>query len=156
MATRLFIRVSASAVALVLLLALITPMLLYMWGLSNVDGRPQRPTHMATYEEQSRIWKQAGGDGRFVIQAMNPFGFFGRFLVDSYRAPAGEHAAYWIARSYLRERRRGQGMAAWHTEVAALTIWITRNWSVEEILTAASEAVSADPRAPLRIPRKQP
>lgn len=155
MPSRLFIRVSASVVSLVLLLALIAPILLYLWGLSNVDGRPQRPNNMATSEEQSRIWKKAGGGGHVAVQAMNPFGFFGRFLGDSYVAPAGEVAAYWIARSYLLEHRRGEGMAAWHTGVAALTIWITRNWSAEEILTAASAAVSADPRAPLRVPRKQ-
>jgi hypothetical protein len=155
MPSRLFIRVGACLVGLVVLLALIGPPLLYLWGLSNVDGRPQRPISMATSEEQSRLWQQAGGSGRVAIQVMNPFGFFGRFLGDSYVAPAGEAAACWIARAYLLEHRRGQSMAAWHASVAALTIWITRNWSAEEILTAASEAVSADPRAPLRVPRKQ-
>lgn len=155
MPLRLFIRVCASVVSLVLLLALIAPILLYPWGLSNVDGRPQRPISMATAEEQSRIWMQAGGGTKVAVQAMNPFGFFGRYLGDSYVAPAGEVAAYWIARSYLLEHRGGEGMAAWHAGVAALTIWITRNWSAEEILTAASEAVSADPRAPLRVPRRQ-
>lgn len=61
MPSRLFIRVSAVVVSLGLLLALTVPVLLYLWGLSNVDGRPQRPISMAAADEQSRIWKQAGG-----------------------------------------------------------------------------------------------
>lgn len=152
---RLLFRICVALLGLVILLILVAPLILYSWGLSNVDGRPQRPLRMVSSVEQTRIWKKAGGSEPAVVESMNPCGFFGRFLDDSHRAPAGEVAAYWIARSYLLEHRREPGMAAWHGSIAALTIWITRNWSTEEILTAASQTVSDDPRAPLKIPKRQ-
>ncbi|XHS77795.1 hypothetical protein ACFJGW_19075 [Burkholderiaceae bacterium UC74_6] len=150
---RLLLRLFAIVTSLIFLLVLATPLLLYQWGLSNVEGRPLRPTHMADAAEQARIWKQAGGDGTAAVDAMNPYGFFVRFFADSGRTTPGETVAYWIARSYLPEHRREPGMAAWHVSVAALTIWLTRNWSTEEILTVASQAVSADRREPMKTPK---
>ena len=152
---RLLFRLFATVSGLAILLVLAAPLILYAWGLSTVDGRPQRPVQMASSVEQSRIWKQAGGSEPTVVKKMNPYGFFGRYLDDHYRAPSGEVAAYWIARAYLLEHRREPGMGAWHGGAAALTIWITRNWSTEEILTVAAQTVSADPRAPLTPPKKQ-
>jgi len=152
---RLLFRICIVIISLVILLLLAAPLMLYQWGLSNVDGRPQRPTHMASTAEQARIWKQAGGAEPAVVEPINPYGFFVRFFVDSYRETASERAAYWIARSYLPEHRRGSTMLEWHGGVAALTIWITRNWSTEEILTVAAETVSADPKAPLKTPRQE-
>ena len=53
----------------------------------------------------------------------------------------------------LPEHRLESGGTAWHVGVSALTIWLTRNWSTEEILTIASQTVSADPKAPLKTPK---
>ena len=152
---RVLFRMVGAIVCTMLLLILLVPLGLYQWGLSNVDGRPQRPSAKADASEMARIWKQAGGEGAVVIAPMNPYGALISVVAHDRRPPPGEVLAYWIARSYLLEHRRGAGTAGWHGSVAALTIWLTRHWSADELLTVASQTVSADPRAPLKVPSRQ-
>jgi len=126
-AMRLLLRMFTVIVGLAVLLVSAAPLVLYQCGLSNVDGRPQRPSKMADAAEQARIWKQAGGHGTAVVGALNPYGFLAHFFSESSRAVPSETVAYRIARSYLPEHPREPGAAAWHMSVAAFTIWLTRN-----------------------------
>lgn len=47
-------------------------------------------------------------------------------------------AAWQVASAHLLIHRRSTGMSWWHLSGAALTIWVTRNWSTEQILSQAS------------------
>lgn len=152
---RLLRRALIALVGTFLALILVAPLALYMYGLSGVDGRPERPVQMASEAEQQRIWNQARGVGPVVIKQMNPYGYALDFFNGRVRPPAGEILPYWIARTYLLEHRLNSGTLSWHLSSAALTIWISRNWSAEEILTVASRTVPPDRRAPLVVPKKQ-
>ena len=152
---RLLRRALIALVCTSLVLILVAPLALYGYGLSGVDGRPERPVQMASQAEQQRIWNHARGVGPVVIKPMNPYGFVLDFFNGQMRPPAGEILPYWIARAYLPEHRLNEGNLSWHLSCAALTIWISRNWSAEEILTVASRTVPPDRRAPLVAPKKQ-
>ncbi|WP_141832678.1 hypothetical protein [Herbaspirillum sp. SJZ107] len=133
---RRFIVVTACAM-LALLLAL--PLVLYWKGLSDIDGRPPKPQQLASLEQQALVWRRAGGQGKRNIEPMNPYSYIVRIFSDSACLASPEERLAWsFASTYLREHRRQAGMSAWHLSGAALTIWLTRNWTTEEILSAAA------------------
>jgi hypothetical protein len=132
---RRFIIVVAGA-TLALLLAL--PLVLYWMGLSDIDGRPPKPQQLASLEQQALVWRRVGGEGKPHIEPLNPYSYIARMLSDSADLITPEERLTWsFASTYLRGHRRHSGMGGWHLSGAALTIWLTRNWTTEEILSAA-------------------
>lgn len=133
---RRLIVVTACAM-LALLLAL--PLVLYWKGLNDIDGRPPKPQQLASLEQQALVWRRAGGQGKRNIEPLNPYSYIVRIFSDSACLARPEERLAWsFASTYLRAHRRHAGMSAWHLSGAALTIWLTRNWTTEEILSAAA------------------
>lgn len=122
------------------LLVVSSPWWIYVWGLSRVEGRPERPVVMASAEDQARVWKFARGEGAPQVESINPYGAAIDFWRGDLRPPPGERVAMWVARSHLMDQQRSAGMLSWHGSYAALTIWLTRNWTAEELMTAASRS----------------
>jgi len=137
-------RVLQSALVLLFAMAallLASPYILYRVGLHGVEGRPQKPGQLATEQQQASVWKAARGEGAPQIGTMNPYSMAAGFLIEpGARTPAGERIAWQVASDYLLTHRRRQGTLWWHLSGAALMIWLTRNWSDEEILSAAFQA----------------
>lgn len=117
---------------------LASPLVLYGVGLSGVDGRPPKPLRLASKAQQELVWKRARGDGAPRIDTMNPYSLAIRLLAaPEARTPPGQQITWWVASGYLLEHQRYKGMGWWHLSGAALAIWLSRNWSSEEILSAA-------------------
>ncbi|WP_431046245.1 hypothetical protein [Roseateles sp. L2-2] len=136
---RIVLRVLLGLLCTAVLLVVTSPLWLYAWGLSYIEGRPERPTVMASAEDQARVWQFAGGVGAPVIESTNPY----RLVLDLWQGTdtrPDERVTIWVSRDYVFDHRRGRGMSAWHLSSAALSIWLTRNWSTEELLTAASRS----------------
>lgn len=53
--------------------------------------------------------------------------------------PPGQLVTWWVAREYLVSHKQYQGMGWWHLSGAALAIWLSRNWTSDEILSAAAQ-----------------
>jgi hypothetical protein len=122
------------------LLVLAAPLVLYALGLRGVHGVPAKPQILATPEQQVLAWKLARGKGVPHIDASSPYSItLGLLSGKSTRDDAGLVVAWWVARDYLFAHRRHQGMSWWHLSGAALTIWLSRNWSTEELLTKGFE-----------------
>lgn len=130
---KLIIMASASVTLL-----LTAPLGLYCVGLSNIEGRPQKPAHLASVEQQSLVWKRAHGDGTSVVQADNPYSYLAS-ICSAQRTPPSKLVTWWVARDYLSPNKRYEGMGWWHLSGAALAIWLSRNWTSEEILSAAAQ-----------------
>lgn len=129
----------AILVFVVAALLLASPLGLYWLGLNGVDGLPQKPLLLASKEQQLLVWRDARGDGAPRIGAMNPYSFVITLLVDENPSAPPDQLIVWrLASSYLVDHQRNKGMGWWHLSVAALTIWLSRNWSSEEILSAAA------------------
>jgi hypothetical protein len=120
-------------------LLLAFPLGMYWLGLSGVDGFPQKPLQLVPKEQQVLVWRDARGDGAPRIEAMNPYSFAITLLVDgNLSAPPDQLIVWRVASSYLIGHQRNKGMGWWHLSGAALTIWLSRNWTSEEILSAAA------------------
>lgn len=137
---RKLLRVLTHVLATVMLLVLLSPWLLYELGLSRFDAMPARPAQMATAEQQAWVWRQARGSGMPAVDSMNPYGEVLRLLAGAGRAEPGEAIAYWVAREHNWRQPSQRSMAWWHLSNAALTIWLSRHWSAEEIASAAYAA----------------
>lgn len=119
-------------------LLLASPLGLYWLGLSGVDGLPQKPFQLVSKEQQALIWKGARGDGTPRIEPMDPYSFAIALLVkNDPSAPPDQLIVWRVASGYLMNHQRHKGMGWWHLSGAALTIWLSRNWTSEEILSAA-------------------
>jgi hypothetical protein len=122
----------------VLLLGL--PFALYSLGLNGVDGRPQKPPHLASAEQKTAVWKRAGGSGVPNVGRDNPYSYAASmFSAQGPRTPPGPLVTWWVAREYLVNHKRYEGMGWWHLSGASLTIWLSRNWTSDEILSAAAQ-----------------
>lgn len=133
---RLLLRGLAAIVALTLALCLLAPWLAYEIALARLPALPERRQPLATPQQQDEAWRKAGGEGPPVVEPLNPYGFVVA-LVARDRVRPGEELAYWVARDHLRARPREGGMIAWHLSSAALTVWLTRHWSAQELASAA-------------------
>jgi len=120
-------------------LVLASPPTLYCLGLSGVDGRPQKPLQLVSNEQQELVWKRARAKGTPRIDAMNPYSFVITLLTKKdASSPPDQLIVWWVASGYLLSHQRYQGMIWWHLSGAALSIWVSRNWTSEEILSAAA------------------
>jgi hypothetical protein len=123
---------------------LATPVLLFWVGLSGIDGMPSKPSSIAPREQQLWVWQQARGKGEPKVEATSPYSVAAKLLIGRAEpTPAGELATWWVASDYLLAHQRYRGMGWWHLSGTALTIWLTRNWTTEEVLSAAALALEA-------------
>jgi hypothetical protein len=128
----------AACAAFALLLGL--PPALYWLGLSGVEGRPQKPRQLASIEQQNVVWKRARGTGAAHVAADDPYSYFVSVLfAQPKHTPPGQLVTWLVARDYLLTHQRHQGMGWWHLSGAALAIWLSRNWTSEEILSRAAQ-----------------
>lgn len=137
-------RVPESALVLlfsVAALVLASPFLLYRLGLNGVEGLPRKPVQLASREQRALVSNEARGAGTPHIAAMNPYSVaLGLIARPHTRLPADERIAWSVASGHLITHQRYRGMAWWHLSGTALTIWLSRHWSDEEILSAAFHA----------------
>jgi len=120
-------------------LAVAVPWSLYWLGLYGAGGTPEPPVVLAPREQQLAAWQRARGKGPPAVVPLNPYTYWGvAFLSDP--RPASAMVAWQVARKYIVEHQRYPGMLWWHLSGAALTIWLTRNWSIEQLLTQASQS----------------
>ena len=70
---------SSLLLAVIVLLAL-SPMLIYWWGLSNLDIPPVPLQLELTSEQQRQIWKHAGEVEEPDIRKLNPYSYIALFM----------------------------------------------------------------------------
>lgn len=128
---------SLAGIAAVLLLA--GPWALYGLGLYAAGGKPKPPATMASTEQQLTAWQRMRGKGAPVVPKLNPYTYF-TVAVEPSPEKSGLLVAWHVASDHLREHRRYEGMLWWHLSGASLSIWLTRNWSAEQLLSKAAES----------------
>ena len=110
------------------------PGAIYFIGLAKVHGRPI-PANPAGYSPETiaATWVRCRERVPVAVQPINPWSFAGKFLFgDPLQASPGERAAWRIASTHNVAHPVG-GNLWWHTSGAALSIWVTRHWSAEQI-----------------------
>ena len=127
----------------VALLAAGIPLGLYWLGLSNIEGRPEPPTQTShVIADNQVLQRELRMQGPIVIDALNPWLFIVDALREAPRIPS-EHARSMravgiIVGNYNSSHLRNHRMIWWHVSDMSLTIWVTRHWTTDEIVTAAA------------------
>ncbi|MES2039006.1 MAG: hypothetical protein V4495_14320 [Pseudomonadota bacterium] len=123
---------------LILLILLSGPWVLYTYGLSNISGRPEHAKIAAIDpENKALIWKELKEQGAIQVEVLTPYEIYSLLLDKS--DPAGLRLAWYVARNYNHDHLQDRRMVNWHISGEALTVWLTRHWSTDELLAKALE-----------------
>lgn len=132
-----------AAVSVVMLLVFIgsLPGICYLLGLASIPGRPQ-PVDAVGWDRTACA--VPAGDQRDV---MDPWRYtIALWLPGSVQLSPVQRDAAAIAAGYLQDQPR-TGVARWHLANASLTVWITRHWTVQQIVDAAGVSVPCRTRS---------
>lgn len=132
--------ISICAIGAILILLALLPGIIYFTGLFYITGRPAfAQTCQLNSAQKLSLWRALGeNENHISVRAMNPWAFAAKFnseiLSEHY---AGERASWFIARNHNMTHLGNR--AWWHVSGAALTIWLTRHWTAEQLLCKANE-----------------
>ena len=129
-------RVPGLTAAVLLVVVMLSPGIAYEAIPLGMEGRPVKPVEMASADQQALVWQSARGSGELRVEAMNPYRFVWTLLSVDRTVSAGETLAYRVSSEHLLAQPR-RNMLWWHLSNAALTIWLTRHWTSEELASAA-------------------
>ena len=127
-------RLALSTALILVAIAVALPGVVYVIGLAKVQGRPG-PAQPVRYtaDDIHAAWRRCGEKLPLKAQPLSPWQYANRFLFSNPRKVSpGERAAWQIASSHNAQHPVGRAVW-WHTSGAALTIWLTRNWSTEQL-----------------------
>jgi hypothetical protein len=131
------------ATALIVLIAL-APLGLYALGLSNVDGRPSPASSgHPTAADEALLERTFRISQPITVEPLSPWSYVTSALEDPKRTAAsgGVDAAWVVARHYNAHHLENRSSTWWHLSGAALTIWITRHWTSDQVLSAAAALI---------------
>ncbi len=119
-------------VFIVLLAAL--PGIIYFVGLAKVHDRPTAADPaLFSQEAITTAWAQCHEELPITVEPTNPWSVTSNFFLGSpQRTAAGARSAWRIASTHNALNPVGNNLW-WHTSSLALTIWVTRHWSAEQI-----------------------
>ena len=136
--------VATSITAVLIVLIALAPLGLYALGLSNVDGRPNPPSSShPTPADVALLARTFRTSKPITVEPLSPWAYVSFILEDPKRAAAegGVDAAWVIARQYNAHHLEKRSSTWWHLSGAALTIWITKHWTSDQVLSAAAALV---------------
>lgn len=123
-----------------------SPGLLYVAALGTVEGRPElvEPAEFSREAIES-AWVACGESLPMRLRRLDPWTASAVILSgESRNAPSGIYAASRIASSH--NLRHLVGRRWWHASNAALAIWISRNWTVEQLGASLAAYGGCKPR----------
>ncbi len=133
--------------SVIFLIALLSPWLVYETALSNVIGRPSiGNTNFVSREDAAEIWLELKETGPIRMEIMTPYSYLFFLILDGPNSP-GSRLAWYVARDYNANRLKDKRMIWWHLSGAAMTVWLTRNSTVEDLLTKANDIHQLKARA---------
>jgi hypothetical protein len=121
------------------------PLCLYWFGLSNIDGRPEPPARVNSIAADIALLREEfRSDAPVEVRYLNPWNYAARLVAENpsnFRLDNGAHAVWLIVSNYNGKNLKSRRMSYWHLSGAALTIWVSRNWTNDQIVTAAADIV---------------
>jgi hypothetical protein len=126
---------------LALLLVVAGPWALYLVGLSETALLPEPPAlteiKVKDSDEAYEVWRRFKEHGTIRLTRLTPYAVYGQLLLDwQDYTPGGSSIAYYVASRYNSEQTNRYGLR-WFISTDALAIWISRHWSIEQLLNAA-------------------
>jgi hypothetical protein len=113
--------------------AIAAPWLIYWFGLSEIEGYPTPATHTVTAEQIDSLFKRLRISQPVQIDPISPYSY----VLQGVHQSASARIAWVIARSHNANHLSDHRY--WHLSGAALTIWLTRNWTPTELIARGVE-----------------
>jgi hypothetical protein len=111
---------------------------LYIVGIYMVEGKPFPPSNLATTEEQEKIFLHIEKNiAETKVLRLNPWSY--SLMLITQELPQGIRPSSLVARNYNQTHIKNHRMLYWHLSDASMTIWVSRNWTSEQILTKVYE-----------------
>ena len=129
-------------------LIILAPAGLYALGLRNVNGRPSPPASChPTLTDRVLLEHAFRMSQPITVKPLSPWAYVNFILEDDSRdaAAGGVAATSLVAQHYNVQHLKDRRSIAWHLSGAALTIWITRHWSADQVLCAAVDVLRQTP-----------
>ncbi len=132
-----------------IILVLLSPLFLYWWGLSNLEGLPQPSQIKLTFEQELEIWQKEKETGNPAVKEITVYGYIlsfncnievGLYAQKCMSKYPGLRVSALAIRNQVAKQVYGRGNTVWHFTWAAYSIWVTRNWDVHQILATYHEA----------------
>jgi hypothetical protein len=147
---RSFVRkVAVASLLVALFLAFSLPPGLYELGLLNIGGRPDPPANTGNVAADMAYLQQVFGSREpIAVRVLNPWTYAALFALDDkdLNADDGIILNWFVARKYNFSHTKNRGILFWHLSGAALAIWVSRNWTEEQIVTAAAAVTRSRPK----------
>ena len=141
-------RIAVATILTGLLAMILGPWGLYWFALTKIVGRPSHALQ-ATFavEDAEALWRQLREPMPIRVEPMSPHSYLWAVLrcaaggarrcsADG-SLPRGSGLAEMIARAH--NAKNLQDLGWWHPSGAALTIWLTRNWTTDELIAKGIE-----------------
>jgi hypothetical protein len=143
-------KIIVALVSSVVLLAVGLPLSLYWMGLGNIEGRPQPIASTDIVADTTLLQQKFRSPSPIVVQVLNPWTFLGSLRASAViERDAGASAVWVVVRSYNSTHLRKRKMTWWHLSGAALTIWVTRHWTPDQIVASAAAIARSWPPEPV-------
>jgi len=137
-------------ISLMFIIFLLSPLFIYMWGLSNIKGA-LIPTSITISEKQkTQIWEHAKEYGTTPkVKPITPYGYLAFFYcltqndIKSTNC-AEKYPGLRITSFAIRNKVRknlGENFSnlKWQITWISYSIWATRNWNIQQILSTYHE-----------------
>ena len=122
------------------------PMGAYWLGLDNTVGRPTAPRSVTVAKTSAaEVWKLRKEPFPIALRPITPWHFYELlwcsrdddtledFLTCNGKYP-GLRASAYVAKAYLKDNMKQEGVVWRYLSRTALAIWISRNWSARELV----------------------
>jgi len=149
------IRATLAGLAVVAVLVVSGPWIIYGVALAKIAGRPDAPAAAASAQQLDLLRSSLRAHGPLDVPQLSPWQYLLALITDPKPLSSpGVLAAWSVARDYNATNLGKVRAVWWHASGAALTIWLTRNWTEDQILARASQlAESAPSNKPLQPTR---
>ena len=132
-------RIAAAVFCAALIMIILGPWALYWFALAKIDGRPSYAFNSAyTAEDAKALWRKLKQPLPMQVEPLSPYSYLWALLHgDEHLLPHGTALAWLVARSHNTGHLKDS--LWWHPSVAAMTIWLTRNWTTDELIAKGIE-----------------
>lgn len=119
----------------------IFPWGIYLVGLCLIPEYPSADSQPISAQQHAWVWTQARADVKPQWVIFTPYSYVYEILRPERQRDPSLQIAWWAARDHLANHQHPDRLIFWHLRGAALTIWLTRNFSNEQVTALAYRAL---------------
>lgn len=125
----------------VVAVAVALPWVAYWVGLSRVSHLPLPAPQAVTPDQREWVWNLAKASGARAVEPLTPFSYLYDMVFLKVQNDGSRRVIGWVASDHLINQGQDLRMFWWHLSTASLSIWLSRNWTDQQITAAAFVAL---------------